>query len=137
MGPGGETANPGLINSDGAPVSLSPVSPSALKHLLKLLHNPQNRRSHQTAEVEFEVFEAGKRVLMQAPGLRVRVSSDLPQQVGTLLEQDPAACCALIGPEKLAPKLLSSKDLTHDGAPAASAAFNSSHEDVCDSVDRY
>ena len=53
------------------------------------------------ASVEIEVYEKGKRILVDPGSLRVRASVDLPRKVETIL--GVADCCHLVGPRRLRP----------------------------------
>jgi DNA polymerase-3 subunit alpha len=97
-----------------------------------------NGNGSHAASVCIEVHQAGQVVSLRLNQLRVRVSSDLPERIATVLRRDPRDCCELLGPMKL---VRSGAGVLHsDDAPRQAAlAPSGSHADgeFCASIDRY
>ncbi len=97
---------------------------------------------HATADVVFELRQAGRVVRMRLNGLRVGVDEHLTASVRSILSRAPAgaARCELVGPAKI--NLHNgSADLRHaaedDDAPKIAMASRVQGEENCASIDRY
>jgi DNA polymerase-3 subunit alpha len=100
--------------------------------LKALLHQSRAANGNPSAQVFFEVCDQGKRVRLRANGVRVGVSTDLPQRVDTVMRTP--GCCELLGPPKIA---VAVNRISEADEPEDKLFTATQDEEVCESIDRY